>query len=149
MDNYLKLLDNVISKININEDKKKILIPILSKQNKIIIWDNFDNTCVIINRNKDKVFLETELNVVTSINSKNQLLIRGIYNIKQIQSILKSFIKEFVICRSCNRINTELTKNNRLLSITCNDCKSQYYITINDTGFRAENRRDRINKKLI
>ena len=61
-----------------------------------------------------------------TINDKGILNIDGRFVQSEIENIIKKFINEFVICKSCESIeNTVIIKRNRLFFIHCNDCNSE------------------------
>lgn len=64
-------------------------------------------------------FLFAELGTSGSVDSSNALVIRGRFQQKQIESVLRRYIREYVTCRNCKSPDTILVKENRLHFLQC------------------------------
>lgn len=64
-------------------------------------------------------FILSELGATGSVDGDNKLVIKGRFQQKQIESVLKAYIREYVTCHTCRSPNTILTKENRLFFLQC------------------------------
>jgi translation initiation factor 2 beta subunit (eIF-2beta)/eIF-5 len=91
-------------------------------------WTNFGETSTMINRPIDHLFqfILSELGTEGSVTAENQLLLKGKYNNKHMESLLKKYVIEYVQCQNCKSINTLIKKDNltRMNSIECKNCLS-------------------------
>jgi translation initiation factor 2 subunit 2 len=112
---------------------------------KRIAWINFMNNCKSVNRKPDHVlaFVLAELGTTGSIGGDNKLIIKGRFQSKQLENVLRKYIAEYVICRTCRSPETELKKENRLLFKVCKACGSSHTVQSIKTGFRANTQRVR------
>ncbi len=95
------------------------------------IWTNFHKISKILQRDINHInsFLIIELRTNCFMNDNN-LVIYGKYFQKHIESILKKYIKEYVICSNCKNFNTFLITNNKnkLHMLKCISCDSTFYV---------------------
>lgn len=113
----------------------------LREGNKKTIFANIADICKRINRNEEHVtqFLFAELGTSGSIDASRRLVIKGRFQQKQIENVLRRYIVEYVTCRTCRSPNTELSKGeNRLYFITCKNCLSRRSVAAIKTGFSAQ-----------
>jgi translation initiation factor 2 subunit 2 len=156
---YDEMLQRVLTLLNktTNETPKNKLVlqqPIVQKlNNKKSLWTNFANICISLNRSKDHVmnYILTECCVEGSIDGNEQFLLRGKFDHKQIESILRKYIVEYVKCNECSQLKTEITKDPvlRLQFICCLNCGSKRSVQSIKSGFHATLRKDRIQAKLL
>ncbi len=89
---------------------------------------NFNDIVKIINRQIEHVhsFFVTELKAVCSIDSMCRMIIKGKFGQRQIKSIFRKYIDDYVICNSCNKPNTTLIKDSitRIYFLKCEICLS-------------------------
>lgn len=121
-----ELLDRAYSKIVVNKDKIKVIPPIVLRQNMKTYLTNFDKITTKLGADKEIMlkFFSQELEKGTSINQEGQMVIDGIYDIGKISNIIKSFIKDRMMCRQCKSINTKVIVANRISKMHCFDCNS-------------------------
>ena len=100
---------------------------------------NFTDICKMLHRQPDHLlqFLFAELGTSGSVDQSNALVIRGRYQQKQIESILRRYIREYVTCRNCKSPDTILVKENRLHFMQCMVCRSKCSVASIKTGFQA------------
>jgi len=93
-----------------------------------------------LNRTTDHVssFVFAELGTTGSLDANKCLVIRGRFNQKNIEVIIRHYIKEYVACSSCKGFNTSLSKDNRLHFITCNECHSKRTVQPIKRGYEAQ-----------
>lgn len=86
-------------------------------------------TCQYLQRDPNhlKKYIETELVTNTNFNGDKQLIMTGRWKEIAIQSVLKSYVKAYVLCEDCHSKNTEMKRNNstRLYELKCRDCSAE------------------------
>mmetsp|Transcript_1872 Transcript_1872/g.1579 ORF Transcript_1872/g.1579 Transcript_1872/m.1579 type:complete len:233 (+) Transcript_1872:69-767(+) len=90
---------------------------------------NIINTCQYLQRDPNhlKKFIETELVTNSNFNGDFQLIITGRFGDSHIQSVLKSYVKSYVLCEDCHSKHTQMKRNNstRLYELKCKDCSAE------------------------
>lgn len=147
---YPLLLDRFFSLINhFNPDilapgSKSYKIPppqCLREGNKKTIFANIADICKRMKRNDDHAiqFLFAELGTSGSVDGSKRLVIKGRFQQKQIENVLRRYIMEYVTCKTCKSPDTELSKGeNRLYFVTCNSCGSRRSVQAIKSGFTAQ-----------
>ncbi len=154
---YNKLLDRALSKMTHKLDEKttfKIPPPNVQRfGSKKSIWNNFKIICDTIKRNINHVmtYILTECCTTGSLDEQNSFILKGRYDSKQIESILRKYLLEFVKCSNCGNLNTELNKDSitRLTFIECLNCKSKKSVSIIKEGFHATTKSDRKKERKL
>ncbi|RMX50197.1 hypothetical protein pdam_00004830, partial [Pocillopora damicornis] len=82
-------------------------------------------------------FLLAELGTSGSIDGNNQLIIKGRFQQKMIENVLRRYIKEYVTCNTCRSPDTILQKETRLFFIQCETCGSRRSVASIKSGFQA------------
>ncbi|KAK1796297.1 hypothetical protein P4O66_009363 [Electrophorus voltai] len=72
-----------------------------------------------------------------SIDGNNQLVIKGRFQQKQIENVLRRYIKEYVTCHTCRSPETILQKDTRLYFLQCETCHSRCSVASIKMGFQA------------
>lgn len=135
---YQKLIDELYDIVGNNKelfDNKNTNIskPDVKYENRKTFWLNFGKNCNQLNRtvNQLKKYIDKEYGIETSINEKNQLILRGKYVFNLIASVYKKYIKNYVQCSTCKSFNTEIIRNSstrldylKCLNQKCNTCKA-------------------------
>ncbi|CAN6617163.1 eukaryotic translation initiation factor 2 subunit beta [Trichomonascus vanleenenianus] len=93
-------------------------------------------------------FLFAELGTSGSIDGSNRLIIKGRFQQKQIETVLRRYIMEYVTCKTCKSVNTTMLKENRLYFLQCNSCGSRRSVSSIKTGYQAIMRRRDLKKKV-
>lgn len=83
-------------------------------------------------------YLFSELGTTGSTDSNERLIIKGRFQQKQIENVLKHYIMEYVTCKTCKSGNTILRKENRLSFMICESCGSTRSVSSIKTGFKAQ-----------
>lgn len=111
------------------------------------MWANFAPICMLMRRQNEHVqsFMLAELGTEGSLDGNQRLVVKGRYVPKQIESLLKKYIMEYVSCHMCRSIETSLTRDSvtRLYFLQCETCGSRRSVTPIKTGFHATSRGDR------
>jgi len=145
---YEELVARMFGLIQRPEEKStvKIKLPIVHKEGvKKTAWQNFPQVCQSINRPPEHVmqFVFAECASTGSVDGTGRLLIRGRFQPKHIERILRSYILEYIQCHTCKSLDTKLEKENRLLFMKCSACGSNRSVSAIKTGFQAQTRASR------
>ncbi|KAL0618244.1 Eukaryotic translation initiation factor 2 subunit 2, partial [Plecturocebus cupreus] len=100
---------------------------------------NFTDICKLLCRQPKHLlaFLLAELGTSSSIDGSNELAIKGRFQQKQIENVLRRYIKEYVTCHTCRSLDTILQKDMRLCFLQCKTCHSRCSVSSIKTGFQA------------
>lgn len=108
---------------------------------------NFHEICLAMNRSAEQVmsFFMAELGTEGSIDGSKALVIKGKFLPKQIESLIKKYMSEFVQCQLCRSYDTGLMKDQatRLQFIECSRCGARRSVTTVKSGFHATTKKDR------
>lgn len=143
---YTFLLERLYTQLRLNNpmiiNHKKLVIPppsVIALSSKKTLLANFKEIIRLINRNIEHVqsFFISELNTNCNIDSLSRLIIKGKYSQRQVESIFKKYIEEYVICKSCKKHYTILLKDQitRLYFLSCESCKSSKSVEPIKNGF--------------
>ncbi|RFU72479.1 translation initiation factor 2 subunit 2 [Trichoderma arundinaceum] len=109
--------------------------------NRKTVFANIADICKRMKRTEEHVtaYLFAELGTNGSVDGSRRLVIKGRFQQKQIENVVRKYIIEYVTCKTCKSPDTELNKGeNRLYFITCNNCGSRRSVTAIKTGFSAQ-----------
>lgn len=131
LDQVYELLDeNIKEKIDL-----QIPEPVLIRSGNNNIWKNIKEFLKITNKPPDHLmhFLNVELsNVVTWISDKKSdgVIIKEKIKPEKIINLMKKYIVEYVICKSCKTNNIEITKDNKIRTylLKCNNCFQETFL---------------------
>lgn len=127
--------------IQAGEKKKYVMKPpqVLRHGSKKTSFANFLEICKMLHRSPKHVqdFLMAELGTSGSVDGYNQLLIKGRFQQKNIEGVLKRYIKEYVTCHTCRSAETLLQKEGRLHFLQCESCGSRCSVQSIKSGFQA------------
>jgi len=84
-----------------------------------------------------QAFLLAELGTSGSVDANNHLIIKGRFQQKQIENILRRYIKEYVTCHTCRAPETILERDTRLHFLRCEKCGSRCSVQSIKSGFQA------------
>ncbi len=123
---YEDLLDRAISKLpleRISNDRFNIPPVKVYFEGKTTIIDNFIYISDIIGRDNEHImkYLTRELGTAAKIENQKAIF-QGKFTKDQIESNIKSYVNEYVMCSECNRPDTTLEKNERVLILKCAAC---------------------------
>jgi len=145
---YEELVARLFGMIQKPEEKTTVKIkpPIVYKEGTTrTAWANFPQICASINRQPEHVlqFVLAEVASTGSVDGNGRLLIRGRFQQKHMEKILRHYIVEYVQCHTCKSLETKLHKENRLLFMKCDTCCSTRSVAQIKTGFQATTRASR------
>lgn len=123
------------------EKKKFVMRPpqVLKVGTRKSSFANFADICRLLHRQPKHVlaYLLAELGTSGSVDGNNQLIIKGRYNQKQIENVLRRYIKEYVTCHTCRSPDTLLQKDTRIFFLQCETCGSRCSVASIKSGFQA------------
>ncbi|KAJ2745137.1 translation initiation factor eIF-2 beta subunit [Coemansia sp. BCRC 34301] len=123
------------------EGHKYRLVPpqVVRDGNKRSVFANVEDISKRMHRPSEHVirFLYSELGTTGSIDGSKRLIIKGRFHQKQIETVLRRYIVEYVTCKSCKSGETSLTKENSLSFVKCENCGSMRSVAAIKTGFQA------------
>lgn len=110
---------------------------------------NFTDICKLLHRQPKHVlaFLMSELGTSGSVDGNNQLIIKGKFQQKQIETVLRRYIKEYVTCHTCRSPDTILQKETRLFFLQCETCGSRCSVQSIKSGFQAVTNRAQLRRR--
>ncbi|CAG0894227.1 unnamed protein product [Cyprideis torosa] len=123
------------------EKKKFIMKPpqVVKIGAKKTSFANFTEICKMLHRQQKHVlqFLFAELGTQGSVDGNNMLIIKGRFSQKQIENVLRRYIKEYVTCHTCRSPETILEKDTRLFFLRCESCGSRCSVASIKSGYQA------------
>lgn len=128
-------------------EQRKLLLPILLKFAKLFTgnfnliseFGQISNNFPHFSRQPKHLldFLLAELGTSGSVDGNSQLIIKGRFQPKQIENVLRRYIKEYVTCHTCRSPETILQKDTRLFFLQCESCGSRCSVASIKSGFQA------------
>lgn len=123
--------------------KFRIPPPVCQREgSKKTLFSNVQDIATVLQRNPEHLiqFLFAELGTSGSIDGEKRLVLKGKFQPKQMESVLRRYIIEYVTCKTCKSMNTELKREsaNRLHFLSCKACGSTRSVTSIKTGFQAQ-----------
>ncbi|CEM37175.1 unnamed protein product [Vitrella brassicaformis CCMP3155] len=151
---YSFLLSRLYERINesnpeLGQRKRYTLKPpqVVRVGSKKVAWINFAEICKMMNRSQDHVnqFVLAELGTEGSVAGDDQLVLKGKYGPKHMESLLRKYIDEYVKCHMCKSPNTALQRDaaTRLYTLICYNCTAQRTVSQIKSGFHAVARGER------
>lgn len=91
------------------------------------LFSNFATVCQQLGRSPKHVmaFALDELGAVGSFLPDGALSLKGRFQIRHIETIIKAYVKEYVACKSCKGTSTVIERDHRITVVRCNDCFSK------------------------
>jgi translation initiation factor 2 subunit 2 len=108
--------------------------------NKKSIFANVTDICKKMHRQPEHViqFLFAEMGTTGSVDGAGRLVIKGRFQQKQIENVLRRYMVEYVTCKTCKSPDTLLTKENRIFFMACESCGSRRSVNTIKSGFQAQ-----------
>eukprot|EP00695_Tsukubamonas_globosa_P003648 TRINITY_DN752_c0_g1_i3.p1 TRINITY_DN752_c0_g1~~TRINITY_DN752_c0_g1_i3.p1 ORF type:complete len:244 (-),score=99.13 TRINITY_DN752_c0_g1_i3:38-769(-) len=105
------------------------------------VFVNFPEICDLMKRSKDHVlqFLLVEMGTSGTLDAENRLTLKGRFPPKHIESILKKYITDYVVCNMCKSLDTTLVRDphTRLHVLQCEACAASRSVSAVKSGFVA------------
>ncbi|KAK6461624.1 domain found in IF2B/IF5-domain-containing protein [Scheffersomyces coipomensis] len=123
--------------------KFRIPPPVCQREgSKKTLFANVQEIATVLQRNPEHLiqFLFAELGTSGSIDGEKRLVLKGKFQPKQMESVLRRYILEYVTCKTCKSMNTDLKREstNRLHFLSCKACGSTRSVSTIKTGFQAQ-----------
>ncbi|KAJ1511863.1 hypothetical protein HMI54_000448 [Coelomomyces lativittatus] len=122
--------------------KRYTMVPpqVAREGSKKTAFANIADICSRMKRNIEHViqFMYAELGTSGSVDGSQRLIIKGRFQPKQIENVLRRYIVEYVTCKTCKSPDTSLRKENRLYFMQCDSCGSSRSVSAIKTGFQAQ-----------
>lgn len=123
--------------------KFRIPPPVCQREgSKKTLFANVQEIATVLQRSPEHLiqYLFAELGTSGSIDGEKRLVLRGKFQPKQMESVLRRYIIEYVTCQTCKSMNTVLKREsaNRLHFLSCNSCGSTRSVSSIKTGFQAQ-----------
>ncbi|ORY83290.1 domain found in IF2B/IF5-domain-containing protein [Protomyces lactucae-debilis] len=132
------------------EKRKYTIVPpnVQREGSKKTCFANVADISKRMHRSPDHViqFIYAELGTNGSIDGAGRLILKGRFQQKQIETVLRRYISEYVTCKTCRSPDTLLTKENRLFFLDCEQCNSRRSVAGIKAGFSAQIGKRRLNK---
>ena len=137
MESFEEMLDNLYSNLEFKNNSFKIILPdqILLRSGQKTIWKNIKDYLKLFDRDPehfiDYINNETTSKINWISDSKGDgCLFQSKTKKDYVFEIMKKYIKDKVLCKNCNTIDTKLKriKELRKYQLCCNECKSEYII---------------------
>ncbi|TCD60137.1 hypothetical protein EIP91_010685 [Steccherinum ochraceum] len=108
--------------------------------NKKTIFANVTDICRRMHRQPEHViqYMFAEMGTTGSVDGSGRLVIKGRFQQKQVEHVLRRYIVEYVTCKTCKSPDTLLTKENRIFFLACESCGSRRSVNAIKTGFQAQ-----------
>lgn len=144
---YTELVERIFGMLLENnpelaKSKRKPMKPpqVFREGTKKTVWANFQEICKLMNRQPDHVlsYALAELGTNGSIDGNHRLVIKGRFQPKQLETVMRHYISEYVSCRTCRSPDTSLKKENRLYFLQCLSCGSTRSVAAVKQGFVAQ-----------
>ena len=115
-------------------------------------WGNFKEICDIIGREKEHLsqFVFAELGCDGMFTGDEQFILKGRFFPKNIETLLRRYIKEYVTCHMCKSAKTLLVKDHgaRLMNMNCNNCGATRSCVNIQKGFKNAAKGSRRREKI-
>lgn len=126
---------------NVGEKKQFVIKPpeVVKAGAKKTSFVNFLEISKAMNREPKHFlsFILAELGTSGSIDGNYTLILKGKFQVKQMENILRRYIKEYVLCHTCKSRDTKLSKSDRLHFLQCESCQSRCTVANVRTGYQA------------
>lgn len=85
------------------------------------LWANFPQIAKALHRNPQHLlnFVIVELGTTANLDANGRVVIRGRFMPKQLESLVRKYLTEYVVCKTCGSRDTVLKKENRLHFLEC------------------------------
>lgn len=150
-EDLLKRVHTIIEEHNpaLSSRKKYTMKPpeIIRVGSKKVGWVNFGMICGLMSRSTDHVmsYFSAEFGAEASLAGEGQLVVKGRFTGKQVETLLRKYISTYVTCAMCKSPQTTLERDSstRLHNIKCSGCGSFKSVPPIKSGFHATTRADR------
>lgn len=106
------------------------------------VWNNFARFTSVMNREEQHLmkFVLAELGTSGSLDGAKRLVIKGRFQQKQLETVIRHYVTEYVKCNQCGGNKSELRREQRLDFVCCNSCGSRRSVGSIQSGYQAKTR---------
>ncbi|KAJ2061551.1 translation initiation factor eIF-2 beta subunit [Coemansia sp. S146] len=140
LDRFFKLHRDKHQEAGGDGNKYRLVAPqVVRDGSKRSVFANVEDISKRMHRPSEHVikFLLAELGTTGNIDGSKRLVLKGRFQQKQVETVLRRYIVEYVTCKSCKSGETSLTKENSIYFVKCEDCGSTRSVAAIKVGFRA------------
>jgi len=148
MMSYDEMLERIFGMLNpdISAKKKFSMKPpvVVKDGTKRVIIVNFHEIVTSMNRTADHLlsFMLAELGTSGSADAQGRVTFKyaGRQAQKHMESVIKQYVKEYVLCKLCKSSDTKLNKDSatRLFFMVCGSCGASRSVNPIKSGFQAQ-----------
>jgi len=127
------------------ESRKKFTLrpPQIAREgSKKTVFMNFGDICKSIHRQPEHLlaYMSTEMGTTGNLQEGGRLVLKGRFQPKGIENVLRRYILEYVICKSCRSPESTLMRdaNTRLYFLQCESCGATRSVTPIRQGYVAQ-----------
>lgn len=145
---YEELLDRIFGMLNPDISTKKAFKmkpPVVVREGtKRVVLVNFQEIVTAMNRLPDHLlsYMLAELGTSGSTDAQGRVTFKyaGRQAQKHMESVIKQYVKEYVLCKLCKSSDTKLNKDSatRLYFMVCNSCGASRSVNPIKSGFQAQ-----------
>jgi translation initiation factor 2 beta subunit (eIF-2beta)/eIF-5 len=141
---YERLLEEIYERksaeLEIKEPLKlRLREPVLEKVPKHTVWANWSQTLDSLGSDSSssvsisysehlKEWLCKELSTEANVNGQGQLVMRGIWKLQGICSLLRKYVQYYKKCKQCKQVDTRLIYQGKIVKVWCDRCKTDTYV---------------------
>lgn len=109
------------------------------------VWGNFARFADCMNREQQHLmkFVLTELGTSGSLDGSHRLVIKGRFQQKQLETVVRHYVSDYVKCNQCGGNKTTFRREKRLDWICCEGpggCHSKRSVAAINSGYQAKTR---------
>lgn len=146
---YDELLERVFNTLRAKnpeltgERRRTVLKPpqVAREGTKKTVFTNFMDMCKAMNRQQEHVsqYLLAELGTSGSLDGQQRLVIKGRFQPKSFETVLRRYVNEYVLCPGCKSVDTLLDRDSatRLMHLRCQQCGASRTVSAIKAGFVA------------
>lgn len=112
--------------------KLRLREPVLEKIPKQTVWTNWSQTVDSLGdpsySDHFKEWLCKELATEANVNGNRQLIIRGIWKLQGICSLLRKYVQMYKKCKQCQQVDTKLLTQGKVVKVWCERCKTDTFV---------------------
>ncbi|HJJ55765.1 MAG TPA: translation initiation factor IF-2 subunit beta [Methanocorpusculum sp.] len=163
VESYEKMIKDAYSKISVSTDTgERFVMPktICIIEGKNTVLENFAEIADSINRDQNHLmkYILSEIGTAGKIENNSRAVFNGKFKDSQVDSIITTYVNDYVICSECGRPDTKIVKDGRVLMLLCEACgskrpirrrkpKADQHIPVIEEGKEIEVHIDSISKK--
>jgi len=150
MDDYEKLLKRAKEELpDVVKGHTRFVLPVVEVhlEGNSTIFKNFSEITSALNRTTEQVlgFLLKELGTAGQVKEGGRIVFKGKIAKRKIEERIDEFIKDFVLCQECERPDTRVEREGRIMVLKCEACGAHRPLKVHKAS-RTENRPERVER---